>query len=80
MKSQYDFSGGVKGKYAATLYRATLPHFCCGFLVVNRGGVLTIVDSAPIMRWAMGKPLAEFVAWAKSKGGTVEHVIKDEEE
>jgi len=33
-----------------------------------------IVDAAPIVRWAVGKPLAEFVRWVKSKGGTVEQL------
>jgi len=53
------------------LYQATLPHFCCGFLVENQ----KIVDAAPIMRWAVGKSLAEFVRWARGKGGKVERVL-----
>lgn len=36
------------------LYRANLPHFCCGFLVMcgtgALAGVSVIVDAAPIMR------------------------------
>ena len=52
------------------LYQATLPHYCCGFEVENN----TILDAAPIMRWAIGKSIEEYIRWAKSKGGSVELV------
>ncbi len=61
-------------KEKQTLYRVTLPHLCAGVLVANRRGVLTIVDAAPVIRWAMGQPLADFVRWVKSKEGKVEMV------
>jgi len=50
------------------LYRVVLPHYCCGFLV-NEHNI--IVRSAPVMRWAVGKTLAQYAAWAESKGGKV---------
>jgi hypothetical protein len=56
------------------LYRVTMPYYCCGFLVRNLRGVLTITEAAPIMKWATGKPLAVFVGWVKAKGGKVERV------
>lgn len=57
---------------ASKLYRATLPHYCCGLIVANG----MVVDAAPIAFWAVKqrKTLAEFERWAKSKGGTVEVV------
>lgn len=54
------------------LYRATLPHYCCGFEVERSSG--DILDAAPIMRWAVGKKLEAFKKWAESKGGKIELV------
>jgi len=53
-----------------TLYRATTHYFCCG-LIVHDG---SIVDCAPIIRWAVGKLLSEFERWLKTKRGTLELV------
>ena len=53
----------------SVLYRATLPHYCCGFEVNEASGVIS--DAAPIMRWAVGKTLEEYTKWAKSKRGIV---------
>jgi len=53
------------------LYRVTLSYFCCGFFVQDG----EIVDAAPIIRWAVGKSLAQFVRWAEGKGGKVERVM-----
>lgn len=49
------------------LWRAELPHFCCGFLV--QGGV--IVEAAPIMYWAVKQRLSpqQFQAWALQRKG-----------
>lgn len=49
------------------LYRAELPHYVCGFEVENE----IIVRCAPIMAWAMGKPLDTYAQWARQKGGSV---------
>lgn len=49
------------------LWAANLPHFFCGF-IVSEG---EIVHAAPIMAWAVGRPVDEFVAWVRRKGGKV---------
>ena len=53
---------------ALILARDEAPHFTCGLLVDASGAV---VDAAPIMRWAIGKPLAAVRAWVLSKGGAI---------
>jgi hypothetical protein len=52
------------------LYRVTLSYACYG--VVVRDG--QIIEAAPIARWSVGKPLAQFAAWVRKKGGKLEVV------
>jgi hypothetical protein len=54
----------------STWYRVCLP-YACGAVVVRPGGYV-ITDSAPIFRWARGKPLRAFQAWVERKHGTIE--------
>ena len=49
------------------LYRVDVPHFCCGIIVKDE----KVVKAAPIMKWAVGKPLTVIQAWVKSKRGTI---------
>lgn len=52
------------------LYRAILPYYCCGLIVLDD----RVVDAAPIARWSVGKSLDEFKRWAATKRGAVEEV------
>lgn len=47
-----------------TLWYIDAPHFCCG-LVVQAGRV---IEAAPIVGWAMGKPWREVRAYMRRKG------------
>ena len=44
-----------------------LPYACAAVMVTDG----TIVDAAPIFRWAVGGRLDQFLSWAKSKRGKV---------
>jgi hypothetical protein len=59
-----------QAKMKGVLYRATTSYFCCGLLVHNAH----IVDCAPIIRWAVGKPLSDFERWLNTNKGTLELV------
>jgi|SRR6185369_9969185 len=48
-------------------YRAELPYYTCGFWVDND----RIVEAAPIMSWAVGRKLIDFMKWAYIKNGKV---------
>lgn len=50
------------------LCQVTLYYACYGIVVDDD----RIVEAAPIARWAVGKPFAEFVAWVRRKGGRVD--------
>lgn len=47
------------------------PSFVCG-LSVRKGYV---VDAAPIMRWAIGKPIDGVRSWVASNGGSMEKQV-----
>jgi hypothetical protein len=49
------------------LYRVVAPNFVAG--VVAKDG--RVVKAAPILRWALGKPLEELRNGAEARGGTV---------
>ena len=55
---------------AGNLYQITAPHFCAG--AIERNGRL--IYAAPILRWTVGKTLAEVQAYAKRKGWRVARV------
>jgi hypothetical protein len=57
---------------AGTLYRIDVPYFCCG-VVVDRG---IVVEAAPIIGWAIGKPESALRNFVKRKGGKME-VVKE---
>ena len=50
------------------LVRITMPHYVCG-LIINEDH--TVIQAAPIMQWAIGKPIHQVIRWAKNKGGKV---------
>ena len=52
-----------------TLWFVDLPHFCCGIETDPSGRV---VVAAPIMKWALGKNLAEVRKWVAKKRGKME--------
>lgn len=57
------------------LVRVTVPHFCAGIVVRDE----VVVEAAPILKWAIGKPLEEVARWAlRKKGGSVEVVRRSE--
>jgi hypothetical protein len=51
-----------------TRWRVKPPHLCAG--LVARGG--TVVEVAPLLRWAVGKPLADVLVWLNRQGGEIE--------
>jgi hypothetical protein len=61
----------TSGTEPLTLYRCVLHGAVFGLLVTEDGRVFR---AAPIARWAEGKPLAKFLAWAVKRGGSVEVV------
>lgn len=60
-----------------TYHRAILPHYMCQFVV--RAG--RIVEAAPVMQWAIGRPIGVFRKWVRSKGGRIEqlHAVNETE-
>jgi hypothetical protein len=56
-----------------TLYQATTRYFCCGLEAENG----CVVNAAPIIRWMVGKPLADVENWLRRKGGKLEKVSED---
>jgi len=54
---------------AEDTYRIVLPYACFSIDVLADRG--TIIDAAPIARWAIGKSFTSFVGWVKHKGGSV---------
>jgi hypothetical protein len=55
------------------LYQATTRYFCCG-LEVESGRVMS---AAPIIKWMIGKSLADVESWLRRKGGKLEKVSED---
>lgn len=55
------------------LYNVFLPYACFGIVVQGE----TIVKSAPIAKWAVGKPFMKYAEWVARKGGKLVRV--DEE-
>lgn len=54
------------------LYQGSVPKgFCAGFVVLN--GQVT-EETAPILKWARGKPAPTLIRWIEGKGGRVELV------
>lgn len=49
-------------------YRVEAPYMCCG--IEERDG--TIINAAPIMRWAIGKSLTSVSNWIYNKGYKIE--------
>lgn len=49
------------------MYRVEAPHYVAGF--EEHEGVIT--ESAPILRWSIGKPLSQTLAYFKRKGFNV---------
>lgn len=60
---------------ATKVYRITSPYLCAA-LGVNRG---IVVFTAPILRWAHGKPWDEVSAWMAKKKWTMELLGTEEE-
>lgn len=59
------------------LYQVKTHYFACGLVVdvlAQRVGILRVSDAAPIMKWAVGKPLLQVADWVRRKGGTIERV------
>jgi hypothetical protein len=52
---------------ASDLYQVDVGYFCAG--VVVRMGV--VVEAAPILRWAVGKSLADLETWVRKKRGNL---------
>ena len=57
-------------------YQASTNYFCCG--VAESNGV--VVRAAPILRWALGKPIEVIRVWLEKKGGTLVRIEAGEEE
>ena len=48
-----------------------MPWFCCGVIVRSDN---VVVEAAPILAWAVGKPFAAVRDWLRAKGGGYEVV------
>lgn len=70
MRAEYDFSGGVRGKYARkllTVYKCWLS--CRQFTIqTNTDARGKIVWTAPITRRFLGQPLGNLVEWMRKIG------------
>lgn len=61
--------------YPEHLYRVEIPPgkggmgLCAGVWINSKGN---IADAAPVLRWAVGKPLLALRMWADKQGGSVE--------
>jgi hypothetical protein len=53
---------------AGTLYRVVLPYAVAGVIADDAG---IIRRAAPILRWAVGRPVAALARWTRGRGGTV---------
>jgi hypothetical protein len=56
-----------------TTYRINAPHFCAAAIVEED----TVVQSAPILRWAVGRPWSRLRDYARQKGWVVEPLPSD---
>jgi hypothetical protein len=56
--------------HGKVLYRVVAPSFVAGLLVEGE----QVVQAAPILRWAIGKQLAEVRRRVEERGGTVTDV------
>lgn len=57
--------------HAVRLYRITAPHFCAGLLVSESGKV---AQSAPILKWARGKPWVSVKGYCEQRRWRVEFI------
>lgn len=53
------------------LYRVVAPHFVAGLVV---GADVVCVGAAPILRWAVGKPLGSLAVYFRRKGWALERL------
>lgn len=71
MRDQYDFSQGIRGKYAGTpdewaWYQIDVG-YACGGVAVNARDV--VVVAAPIFKWMERKPWAQVCEWIARRNG-----------
>jgi len=52
-------------------YRVVLPYACYGIVVEN--DIITLAP--PMIAWAIGKVISEFIKWVEINGGITERVI-----
>jgi len=52
-------------KQGETIYQVQLPYATCG--IIANGNKIT--EAAPLVRWMIGKTVAEVRAWVERKGG-----------
>lgn len=64
--------GEVSEDNGLSLYRVTAPHMVAGFLVNPDTGL--VEESAPILKWAIGKHLLAVEDWAADNGHEVKRV------
>jgi len=50
-----------------TTYRIEAPHFCAA--VIGNGG--TVVQSAPVLRWSVGRPVTQVLDYCRQRGWTI---------
>lgn len=56
------------------LYRIQTDYYTAG--VITKSG--RIIKAAPVLKWAIGKPITKLQRWAKKKGAKFEMVLPDE--
>lgn len=61
------------------LVHVDAPHFYAGIVVARDYGNGTVVDAAPILGWARGKPLADVLRYFKRKRWRAFVLAGDEE-
>lgn len=54
-----------------------MPYYMCGFIVDSNG---IIIETAPILKWALGKTLELVDNWAYKKNGHVELIGENYDE
>ena len=53
-------------------YRVEAPHFVAGLETETRNGSEIVVKAAPILKWAKGKTMTEFLRYCLRKGWSVD--------
>lgn len=55
------------------LYQVQTSYFTCEIATGDEDGmaVQRVVEAAPIMAWAIGKPLSQIIAWVEKKHGKI---------